>query len=253
LPKQDTPEWFIKADEAFHPIYQRVGAAVDSPDLPHHLSLAPLEAFYFFVHSMKIAQDANRMGIHANALYQTRSCIEALAVIELGICRKSGREEILEDWLTGKASAGKVRKWLATQVWPSYGLGLWSECWEEFIAKLARAVQPYAHYTSQLAQWQSRLHKIDSSESNAYIEIGPVMYDTQKATRITLYHSILHYTLGRVWIANSTSEDKEFREMVCRLGDALGRSRYLDGHQTDWDQQFWALVWDRRTGSTHLE
>ena len=210
-------------------------------------------AVYFFVHAMEIAYEANKAGIHANALSQTRLCIEALAIIELGMCRANGREAILENWLKGRLTPGKVRQWLAREVWPSYGAGLWSESWEDFMARLAGAVQPYAHYTSQLAQWQSRLHFANPGESTAYIESGPIVYDPQKATRITLYHSILNYTLGRIWLANCTSEDKKFREIVSRLGDALRKSRYLDGQQTSWEQQFWAMVWDRRTGSPHLE
>lgn len=227
--------------------------AIKTHGLPTHLSLAPQEAFYFFAHSLEIANEANRAGIHANALSQTRYCIESLTIIELGICRTSGREAILEDWLKGKASPGKIRQWLAREVWPSYGNGLWSESWEDYMAKLAGAVQPYAHYTSQLAQWQSRLHFANPDENTVYIESGPIVYDPQKATRITLYHSILNYTLGRILLANSTAEDHGFREIVTRLGDALGKSRYLDGHKTNWDQQFWAMVWDRQTGSPHLE
>ncbi len=253
MPERDIPEWFARAEEAFDPVHQRVAAAIKTHGLPTHLSLAPQEAIYFFVHSMEIAYEANKAGIHANALSQTRYCIEALAIIELGICRTNGREAILEDWLKGKASPGKIRQWLAREVWPSYGTGLWSESWEDYMAKLAGAVQPYAHYSSQLAQWQSRLHFANPDGNTAYIESGPIVYDPQKATRITLYHSILNYTLGRIWLANSTAEDSGFREIVTRLGDALGKSRYLDGHKTNWDQQFWAMVWDRRTGSPHLE
>ena len=37
-----------------------------------------------------------------------------------------------------------------------------------------------------------------------------------------------------------------------RRGVALGKSRYLDGHQTEWSQQFWAMVWERG-GGTILE
>lgn len=246
MPERDIPEWFTRAEEAFDPVQQRVAAAIKSNDLPTKLALAPQEAFYFFAHAMEIAHDAN-------ALSQTRHCIEALAIIELGMCRTNGREAILEDWLKGEVSPGNVRQWLAREAWPSYGAGLWSESWEDFMAKLAGAVQPYAHYTSQLAQWQSRLHFATPREGTAYIESGPIVYDPQKATRITLFHSILNYTLGRIWLANCTSEDTEFGEIVSRLGDSLGKSRYLDGHQTKWDQQFWAMVWDRQTGSPHLE
>lgn len=253
MPESEKPEWFTRAEEAIDPVCQRIATAIQSNDLPTHLALAPQEAVHFFMHSMKIAYEANKAGIHANALSQTRYCIEALAIIELGICRKNGREAILDDWLKGKATPGKIRQWLAREVWPSYGTGLWSESWADFMAKLAGAVQPYAHYTSQLAQWQSRLIFASPGEKIAYIESGPIVYDAQKATRITLYHSILYFSLGRILLANHSLEDMEFREIVSRFGDALGKSRYLDGHQTSWDQQFWALVWGAQTGSPHLE
>jgi hypothetical protein len=79
----------------------------------------------------------------------------------------------------------------------------------------------------------------------------PRAYDAQKATRITLFHALLTYTLGRIWMA-ANSEDSEFGALVNRMGVALGKSRYLDGHETNWSQQFWAMVWDR-SGGTILE
>jgi hypothetical protein len=65
--------------------------------------------------------------------------------------------------------------------------------------------------------------------------------------RITLFHALLHYTLGRIWLTANGS-DTEFAALVARLGAALGKSRYLDGHQTDWSHQFWAMVWKRGGG-----
>ena len=46
--------------------------------------------------------------------------------------------------------------------------------------------------------------------------------------------------------------DKEFSALMNRLRVALGKSRYLDGHQTDLSQQFWAMLWERG-GNTILE
>lgn len=122
--------------------------------------------------------------------------------------------------------------------------------------EFAGAIQPYAHYSRSLAQWQLRLHRLyDAAEPNAdlktLIELRPRAYDPQKATRISLFHALLHYTLGRIWIA-SHGGDIEFVALVTRLGGALGRSRYLDGQQTAWSQQFWAMVWERG-GGTILE
>ena len=59
-------------------------------------------------------------------------------------------EPLLLDWKNGKKSHGEVRKALERAVWPRYGVGLWSEPWSDFYANLARAVQPYAHYTPEL-------------------------------------------------------------------------------------------------------
>ena len=120
--------------------------------------------------------------------------------------------------------------------------------------ELAAAIQPYAHYGRGLAQWQVRLHSFHGAPEgggHAIIEMDRRAYDPQKATRITLFHTVLTYALGRIWIA-ANGGDAEFAALIDRLGIALGRSRYLDGHETDWGQQFWAMVWDRG-GSPILE
>lgn len=124
--------------------------------------------------------------------------------------------------------------------------------------EFAAAVQPYAHYGSSLAQWQLRLHGFseEASENDVTIERGvielrPRAYDPQKATRITLFHTIILYIVGRIWMtANQT--DSEFISLINKLGTALGKSHYLDGHSTDWHQQFWAMMWERG-GRTILE
>ncbi len=123
--------------------------------------------------------------------------------------------------------------------------------------ELASAIQPYAHYGRDLAQWQLRLHGMvevkddPTAAAQGFIEMRPRAYDPQKATRITLFHGLLTYVLGRVWMASNRGDD-EFDALIGRLGTALGKSRYLDGHATNWSQQFWAMLWDRG-GGTALE
>ena len=123
--------------------------------------------------------------------------------------------------------------------------------------EFASAVQPYAHYGSSLAQWQLRLHGFSEKISekgvteHGLIEIRPRAYDPQKATRITLFHAIIIYIMGRIWMA-ANQADRGFSSLVNSLGAALGKSRYLDGHSTDWSQQFWAMMWERG-GGTILE
>lgn len=119
-----------------------------------------------------------------------------------------------------------------------------------FMRQFAAALQPYAHYGCSLAQWQLRLHGFTETPNDpehpwqALIEMKPRAYDPQKATRITLFHAILTFTLGRIWMA-ANSDGRDFAALINRLRVALGKSRYLDGHQTDWSQQFWAMVWER--------
>ncbi|MCS5603864.1 MAG: hypothetical protein NZ734_16880, partial [Paracoccus sp.] len=214
---------------------------------------SPMMAHWFFLDSLYYANTANRDGAHANALSITRQCIESMSVMEMGLCRHPEREVMLSKWWDGGAKPGHMRQWLAEKVWPSYGSGLWTESWNEFMARLSGAVQPYAHYTGQLAQWQMALKLAPRDDTTAIVEFRPRAYDPQKATRITLFHAIITYALGRVSIATATTADPEFDALVRRFGRALGKSKYLDGHDTNWDQQFWSIVWLRGSGETILE
>ena len=122
--------------------------------------------------------------------------------------------------------------------------------------EFAGAIQPYAHYGRSLAQWQLRLHGFETPRDPdcaicGLIEMKPRAYDPQKATRITLFLALLTFALGRIWMA-ANPDDKEFAALINRLRIALGKSRYLDGYQTNWSQQFWAMVWERG-GGTILE
>lgn len=251
------PEWFQMVDGTTQQVMQRVASAVSANTMALHVKSSPMLAHWFILDTLLLANRANREGMHANALALTRQCIEAISVVELGICRHPDAEEMLLKWDADRATAGELRKWLQTNVWPNYGTGLWAESWDVFVREFASAIQPYAHYGRDLAQWQLRLHgPIDAPGSangtmHGLIEMRPRAYDPQKATRITLFHSLLTYLLGRVWMASNPG-DSEFAALIGRFGTALGKSRYLDGHATDWGQQFWAMLWERG-GCTILE
>ena len=247
------PEWFSLTNEATGPIMSRVAAALQDNGLSVQHKQFPLMAHWFFLDSLFYANTANRDGAHANALSITRQCIETMSVMELGMCRHPEREDMLAKWWGGKATPGQMRKWLSEKVWPNYGSGLWTESWEDFMARLSGAVQPYAHYTGQLSQWQMGFRSMSPDNKTAIAELGPRAYDSQKATRITLFHAILTYALGRIEMATTNNPDPEVDALVRRFGKALGKSKYLDGHATNWDQQFWSMVWLRGTGETILE
>ena len=241
-----TPEWFTIAEEANPHVMRRIAEAASANTMALQVKSAAMLAHWFVLDTLLLANQANRDRMHANALALTRQCVEAIGVIELGICGHPYAEAMLLKWEADNLTPGKLRAWLQDNVWSRYGSGLWTEPWFTFMREFAGAVQPYAHYGRSLAQWQLRLHRLyDANETDAdmkaIIEMRPRAYDPQKATRITLFHALLTYTLGRIWIA-ANIEDAEFAAIVNRLGVALGKSRYLDGHQTDWSQQFWAMV-----------
>ena len=256
--KKATPEWFTIAEEATPEVMRRVADAVKANTMAVQVRSSSMLAHWFVLDSMQMANNANRDGMHANALALTRQCIEATGVIELGICGHAEAEATLTRWDADQLTPGKLRAWLEANVWPRYGTGLWTEPWSVFMREFAAAIQPYAHYGPKLAQWQLRL--LDGpppppdnpdAKSHLFIEIRPRAYDAQKATRITLYHALLTYTLGRVWMA-AYSNDERFGALMERLRIALGKSRYLDGHETNWGSQFWAMLWSV-DGGTVLE
>ncbi len=180
--------------------------------------------------------------MHANALAITRQCLEAISIIEIGLSGVDGSAEVLQKWNERSESSGALRKWLEANVWFRYGRGLWSEPWAEFMTKLCGAIQPYAHYSSDLAQWQERLLYIEGDARTGIIETGPRLYDPQKATRITLYHTLVVYALARIWLATGVHEP-EFESSIERLRIALGSSKYLDSTRTVWEHQFFAMMW----------
>lgn len=246
------PEWFAASEVIAGEVMQRIAESVRAVQMAQQVRSAPMLAHWFLLDTLLLANNANRDGMHANALVLTRQCVESINVIELGVCGHPEAEATLVAWDADRLTPGKLRAWLESNVWPHYGSGLWTEPWSAFMREFSGAVQPYAHYGPNLAQWQVRLHGAPAQEHDdsvhALIELKPRAYDPQKATRITLFHAILTFTLGRVWMAANPG-DKPFAARVNRLRIALGKSKYLDGHETNWSQQFWAMMWHRDGGT----
>lgn len=239
------PDWFRLADIATEETMQRISKDVASNNMDLQIKNPPMLAHWFMLDSLLLANRANKDGMHANALALTHQCIESISIIELGICRHPEAATILLKCEKDQVTTGKLRKWLEENVWNTYGSGLWSEPWSIFMYEFSKAIQPYAHYGRDLAQWQGRLCGLDGN--NVLLEMKPHAYEPQKATRITPYYTLLTYVLGRIWIS-ANHGDILFENLIGNLGIALSKSRYLDGHSTDWSQQFWAMLWDVNEG-----
>src|SRR3546814_4403302 len=138
---------------------KRIAASVASNDMSWQVRSAGMLAQWFVMDSLLLANQANRDGMHANALSLTRQCIEAIGIIELTICGHPDAEAILLKWEADDLTPGKLRAWLQDNVWQQYGSGLWTEPWSTFMREFVAAIQPYAHYGRSLAQWQYRIHR----------------------------------------------------------------------------------------------
>jgi hypothetical protein len=154
---RSTPEWFTASEASTAEVMKRIAASVRDLPMAQQIRSAPMLAHWFLLDTLLLANRANREGMHANALALTRQCVESISVIELGVCGHSDAEAILTAWDSDQLTAGKLRAWLETNMWPRYGSGLRMEPWSAFMRQFAAAIQPYAHYGPNLAQWQGRL------------------------------------------------------------------------------------------------
>lgn len=201
------PEWFVLGDELTWPL---IGMAVASAR-NHRFT-----KFYFrqfadlaichHAGCLQAGMHANRGGYHSAAICLVRQSVEALTIAEIGLQEPRWAEPLLDAWNDGKKSHGELRKALEQDIWPSYGVGLWDETWFEFYGNLAKAVQPYAHYTSRLQGWQFAV--ISYSGGREFVAMtGLETYDPLQATRITLFHMLLTWMLGRILLAHGKNPD----------------------------------------------
>lgn len=232
-----------------HPEWLRLGESIMGPLLAdtsqslqafsggdYHVTQLPTLALYHLAHSLQTSIETNRDGRHAVALSLLRHAVEALTIVELGLVGTNTSYRLLEDWDSGKKSQGELRRALEENVWPKYGNGLWDEPWADFFARLAKAVQPYAHCSPELLQWN--LAALTDGVSGRFVADAG-MYDPIKASRLTLFHILVVWTLGRILFANRPSLPSLVNGSdVAALGIALSRCDLLMEGQ-DWSVQLW--------------
>jgi hypothetical protein len=75
------------------------------------------------------------------------------------------------------------------------------------------------------------------------VGMGPQTYDALKASRITLLHVLVGWTLARILLANGRSQLINQREdQIHQLGKALGRSKLFFKNE-DWATQLIPHMW----------
>jgi hypothetical protein len=122
-----------------------------------------------------------------------------LTVAEIGLQKPAFAEPMLGAWKTGKKSHGELRNALEREIWPSYGTGLWDEPWAKFYGNLARAVQPYAHYTEELQGWQFVMVSVEHDSYTAIEMTGLETYDLLKGLGRAGSSSKLLFQRGEWW------------------------------------------------------
>ena len=242
----ERPRWLDICDQYMWPVVKASLARAGScAGREPRESAAVHSAAIHFAHCLDFSQRANREGRHAVAISLARQCVEGLTIVDLGFCGSPDASSLLGAWIDGRKSQGEVRKWLELNLWSNRGTGLWAEPWTEFFGSLAKAVQPYAHYSSELMAWQPSVESVTWHGDHALLltQVGFKNYDAARATRLTLLHAILAWALMRILAAHNVAAPVP-AETISELGASLGNSEYLEPGVTDWSRQFWPWMWD---------
>lgn len=235
LPK---PKWLLLSERLTIPVVtmgldalQKRGTS--EPDT----GMIPYLALVHVVQCMEASWQSNLKGHHSASICLVRQCIEGLTLVDLGLQSESYRRPLLTEWKEGNISHGNLRAKLEKDVWLHYGTGLWDEPWSDFFGNLARAVQPYAHYTPELMGWQfsDLTHRADESRHH-WALLGPNTYDALKASRITLLHSLTLWALGRLLVGSYEVDSRTIESPTRELGIELSSSNMLF-KKGDWGSQ----------------
>ncbi len=216
-----------------------MGLATLNPAPKSNLNRAAIPYLSLVHHAqcLRTSMHANEQGWHSAAVCMIRQSIEALTLVDLGLQDSAYADPLLDRWSAGKATHGELRARLERDVWHTYGTGLWLEPWAEFFGNLSRAVQPYAHYTSELMGWQFQyLPQVGAQAgSNRHVVLfGLETYDALKASRITLLQGLTSWTLGRLLLEHGQNPDVlERARDIAEWGRSLGASKLLF-NKKDW-------------------
>jgi hypothetical protein len=211
-----------------------------------HESLIPELALFHVSDCLATSIHVNAAGQHSVAITLLRGSLEGLTLVDLGLQANEYRLPKLKKWSEGKLTAGDIRKGLARDVWPSYGEGLWNEPWSQFFGNLARALHPYAHYSPELMGWQFSLPPTYSGGRMVAI-LGPSTYDPLKATRITLLHALVIWTVGNLAVLSGhLNSSGSLTRGLSELRRQIGESGLLF-REGDWGVELMPHVWFDRS------
>jgi hypothetical protein len=243
---QGIPNWFVIGEPMIWTVIAKA-RRLTSAHSDVRVRVASECAAIHLAHCLHASVEENRSGHHSVAIGLIRQCVEAVTIVELGLIPSDIGLALVEKW-KGAKTQGQLRQELARDIWPGYGKGLWNEPWGEYFGNLARAVQDYAHYSPALQGWQMviegdrRLREGAGGLLFGLMRYGFNTYDPGKATRVTLLHILLSWTVGRI-INENKGTHPETQQIEC-LGRALAEADILGHGKLEWPHQFWANEFD---------
>jgi hypothetical protein len=233
-----SPVFSALADQAM------VGNSRKMPErMDVHRSALPKLALHQLGDVLETSLFANRQGRHAIGLALLRQGVEALTIVELGLWGTDRAWTLLDQWDEGRQTHGELRRVLQAESWPSYGSGLWTESWSEFMGNLARAIQPYSHFSPMLLQWQVKMVSgIEDVAGRKLIALmGGAYVDPSKRERVDLLTSLAIWALGRI-VLNYAAPPSDVTARIEMQGAAIARSRWLTAGEP-WQDQLCPHVW----------
>lgn len=235
------PIWLDLYDELANPIILIAKETIQNHTFDDiNLMSIPLCALIHLGTSLEMSNGSNKRGYHSVAASLLRSAVETLTLIDIGLQPEEYARPLLEAWKDGRKTQGALRAELERSVWPRYGKGLWDESWIDFFSQLARAVQPYAHFTNNLMLWCYKMEvpgqtiKATSQGVKLLTTVEPTTFDSQKARQIATLEGLMIWTLGRLLVMNRN--EPQIRLIATKIemfGKALADSEFISGIH-DW-------------------
>lgn len=232
-------------DQMATPLFDSLRDMQDLRKIEGGHSWAPMLAAHHMRANMLTAAEANNRGLHAVALSLTRQAFEALMVIDAGLIATEAAWQTLERWSAGKVQAGALRKWLAENEWTTSELrGLWSEPWSEFVQNLSNALQPYAHFTPDLLQWNFNMVTPMDKNGHMIAAIGIGEIDEARAIRLQTLRGVLLWMLGQVMLSYPDVRSDKLGDGLSQLLSELKQSEWLIS-KSDWADNLIPHLYDR--------
>jgi len=195
------PEYWQKTHEPLNLELQLVvrKSWVDRPPVKElQLQFIPHYAGKHCLESVRLSRLANEGGAHAVGVGLLRDSIEALSLVALSICHDPEKIRILEQWNEEKLSAGEIRKYLDSKVWPTVKIsGLWGESWASFWESLSRSVQPYAHFSPLRMRWHQHVQIIDG-KWHIWVNHPGGDFELYRGARISAFQLLVFWAFAEI-------------------------------------------------------